>query len=362
MAYHGDVKNQLSEVPMFGGKPLAVDLNPITLPKVSVLKVAEFLEKLLRDVEQLTQDLDTNRGELIRLGLPVNLDLTPTPLGLHIPFARFDCLFDGTNVQVLELNTDGTSGFNVNEWLATAAQLSAQENPNHDLSERLFRGLKEHRPNATAVTIADWSEVKTSWEQQDLVRRWSTKIPTRRMDPSYSDWSKEDLVYRRVLSWQLRAESDRCRAFLDAWKESKITVIGGWSSDVGMSKAWPALTKSQGVVKTWFIDEKASVAKDSREEWVLKAVLSYSGQGVFRGRDLRQDHWESLLSKAQHEHNQGRPWVLQKHAAIPLLDGKPWELGMYMINGKWAGTMARWGHSGSLSETSQEVLRPIKLV
>lgn len=347
-----------SDTPQYDGKPLEISLNPIGLKKSDYKFIQTKLENLLRDLEKFAQKSASDPETLKTLGLPSGVDYSPTPLGIHIPFCRFDCLWDGRKLSVLELNTDGTSGYNIVEWLGEKAGLKSDEDPNRDLSIRLLNALREHAPKAPEALVADFPDVKTKWEQEDLVKRWNKVFPSRLISVSGVGWKKGDVVLRRALGWELRAKKDQCRMFLDAWTKGEITVVGGFSSDIGMSKVWPTFVNSEVLPKTLLVGSEKVIDKN---RWVLKMALSYSGRGVYRGDQLREDHWDSLLEKAISETKSQRPWVLQERMNLPQYEGRNLELGFYFLNGKMSGVMARWGHSGEINESSVEILRPVKL-
>jgi hypothetical protein len=352
-----------SEIPLYGGKPVSYSLDPVVLKRGDAKLIENSLSDLLKEIERFTARALSDNSILSQLGLPVNLDPRPSPLGMHIPFARFDLLFDAGKIHVLELNTDGTSGYNIAEWLGGQAAVPAGENPNHRLSMRLLEGLRAHAPKASEIVLMDFPDIETSWEQEDLIRKWSQVIPARMGNPLIKSWSEGALIYRRVLSWQLRSQPDRAKAFLSDWAGDKITVVGGWSSDVGMSKAWPAFINPDVCPETRLLDDGfIKKIKTEKDRWVLKGALSFSGRAVIRGIDLPQARWEASLAQVLTETKSGRPWVAQKKISLPLYEGKPLELGLYMLNGKPAGYLARWGHSDAITESSTEVLRPVRII
>ena len=357
----GQIKSPRS-VPQYGGRPLSYSVAPLLIKKSEAQFIETALTDLLKKVEAFTEVALRDKQILKDLGVPEDLDPRPTPLGLHIPFARFDFLFDGKNLNVMELNTDGTAGFNVNEWIAEEAGLKPSENPNFKISERLLQALLEHSPEAREVVLMDFPEVGTSWEQHDLIKRWKPLIRASLGNPAVRQWKKDALIYRRVLSWQLRAHPERCQPFLQDWKDGQIKVVGGWSSDVGMSKAWPAFVKPQYVPETLLIEDGVvEKIKSEKDTWVIKGALSFSGHSVFRGLDLQQERWMACVDQALKESQNGRPWVAQRRVEVPKVDGKPIELGLYFLNGKPSGYMARWGSDQVISETSEEVLRPVRM-
>ncbi|MDZ4677085.1 MAG: hypothetical protein SGI74_06195 [Oligoflexia bacterium] len=350
-------------VPIYGGKPIPYSLKPVILTKEASLFIETSLTEILKQVEDFTTQALKDKKTLVQLGLPGDLDPRPTPLGLHIPFARFDFLFDGTNLNIIELNTDGTSGYNTTEWVAEAAGLKPEENPNHGLSDKLLDALLEHKPQAKEVVLADFPHLNTSWEQDDLIERWKQRISCHRADPKLKSWKNNAIIYRRVLSWQLRSQPARAKAMLDDWKAQNVTTLGGWSSDVGMSKAWPSFVKPKHCPETQIIDMNlVKKMQNEKEKWVLKGALSFSGQSVIRGIDLPDDRWKNCLLQVLAETEAKRPWIAQQRINLPLYEDKPTEYGMFFLNGKPSGYMCRWGHSEVLSDTSTEVFRAVKIV
>jgi hypothetical protein len=352
-------------VPIYGGKSIPYSTKAVALRRSDALLIETSLSGILKQVEDFTTHALKDRRILPHLGLPQDLDASPTPLGLHIPFARFDFLWDGTNLNVLELNTDGTSGYNTTEWVAEAAGLKPEENPNYGLSLRVLDALLAHQPKATDVALVDFPLLNTSWEQDDLIERWKTRMPAcHRADPATKSWKDGALIYRRVMSWQLRSQAARAKALLADWKAKKITVVGGWSSDVGMSKAWPAFVKPKNCPETMLFNmAQVKRMQAEKDKWIVKGVLSFAGQSVIRGVDLPEDRWHKCLLQALTETEAGRPWIAQRRIELPIYEEKPLELGLYFLNGKPSGYMCRWGHSNEiLSDTSKEVFRPVQLV
>jgi len=351
-------------IPQYGGKPILYSTEPLDIEQSQAQFIEASLTQLLKNVENFTTDVFRDRKLLKSLGLSQDLDATPTPLGLHIPFARFDFIFDGQNLQVLELNTDGTSGYNTTEWVAEFSNLTPKENPNFNLSAKVLQALREHSLKAKEVILVDVPAIQTSWEQHDLLQRWGGPSQNCHFaTPEFKSWSSGALAFRRILSWQLRANKEKYQPFLQDWADNEITVVGGWSSDVGMSKAWPAFLKSPFCPETVLISrETVKRLENEREVWVVKGALSYTGQEVIRGMDLVSERWLKCLKQILAETENGRQWIAQKKIDLPLDQDKPYELGLYFLNGKPSGYMCRWGHSQQISETSEEILRPVRII
>ncbi len=351
------------DAPQYAGKAVSYSLDPVCLEKSEVEFIEDTLTDVLKKVENFTTEAFKDNSILAQLGLPVNLQSIPTPLGLHIPFARFDILYEKNSLKILELNTDGTSGFNIVEWLGGAAQIKTDEDPNFNLSGRLLEALLAHKPDAKEIFLVDYPDIGTHWEQIDLLKRWKGRIPSHFADPKHRTWKPGSLFYRRILSWQLRAQPQLAQPFIGDWEEGKIHVIGGWSSDIGMSKVWPTFLNLKYTAKTLSLTKTlAKKITEEKDHWVLKGALSYSGKAVIKGNELQQNRWQAAVEQKVTETENGRPWIVQELLPLPLYKGKPLELGVYFLNGKPSGYMCRWGHNEILNDFSNEILRPLRIV
>ncbi len=357
--------NSQDSVPLYSGKPIAFSPRPVKMKRSTYDFIESSLAGILKQLEDFTtQILGSNLGPsfkrdkdlLTSLGVPTNLDGTPTPLGLHIPFARFDfSLGDDGKIQIMELNTDGTSSWNVVEWVAEQSKIPNDANPNFNLSLRLLAGLRAHKPEALKVFLMDFPTVLTKWEQDDLMRRWSRVLPAQRCEPNQRSWDQGGLIYRRTVSWNLRENSKAAEPFLKDWLEKKITVVGGWSSDIGMSKAWPAILKNPLTIETVLVDDQnRRLLKEQKDLWVLKRHFSHSGQGVTCGIDVSEAEWAMKI-------RENGKFIAQKFIVLPEFEGERLEWGMYFINGKASGLLARSGHKGAITDDSEDLVRPVLL-
>jgi glutathionylspermidine synthase len=340
----------MNTTPLYNGQPILFSLNPVNLNTRMYEKIEITLTKVLKEVELFTAKALKDKKLLRQLGVPEDLDPTPTPLGIHIPFARFDFIItDQNEIKIMELNTDGTSNWNLVEWLANEAKIPEDENPNFDLSQRLFEGLKLHSPKAKEIFLLDFNDVMTSWEQEDLVKRWNIK----RANPEQRIWNEDALIYRRAVSWDLRQKAMNS-PFVEDWQKRKIKVIGGWSSDIGMSKAWPAILNLPQTLETKLVDaSNERMLKAEKDSWVLKKKFSSSGRGVVRGIDVDEKKWAETLRDQQNIVAQKYFNLSEKTEAI--------EYGMYFINGKASGVMARVGHKSVINDTSNDITKPVRV-
>jgi glutathionylspermidine synthase len=353
----------MKQAPLYDNKPIDFSLKPVVFSREDANYIEKELTSLLGTIEACTVESLAKPLLLKKLGIPAEVaGALPTPLGVHIPFARFDFFYSEKKLTVLELNTDGASGYNVVEWLGDHAKIPDSENPNKNLSLRLLEALQAHNPNAKELGLIDFEDVKTRSEQNDLIETWSNKVNAKMFSPGVRSWLPNSLIYRRALSWQLRSQRERAKPFLDDWAQGKITVVGSWGSDVGMSKALPAIFKLPHFPETHLIDELlAAKIKEQRELWVLKGALSFAGGAVIRGLDLSDEKWLSALEKVCEETRQERPWIAQKFVEVPLVEGKPCEFGLYFLNGKPSGYLCRWGAAGPISDKSEELMRPVQI-
>lgn len=344
-----------SFIPSYNGKPIDYSLDPYILTGKQARFIETTLTKILKEVEAFTSKAVKSKKILKQLGLPLNLDPKPTKLGLHIPFARFDFTFDPTTneLQLFELNTDGTSAWNVMEWLGEKAQIPEVENPNFELSRRLFEGLKKHQPKAKNILLVDFDDLMTSSEQTDLCQQWGIS----KKSPTDHDWAQytDALIYRRAVSWTLRERKKDCAQFLKMWAQKKLQVVGGWSSDVGMSKAWPIFLQNKLFPESHFLtSEIKKMLLKEKDQWILKPMLGHSGRSLIRGIDVGGEVWKQTLQKSKNI-------IAQRLVELPQKNGSRVELGLFFINGKPAGYMCRSGHQGAITDTSADLMRPVQI-
>lgn len=88
--------------------------------------------------------------------------------------------------------------------------------------------------------------------------------------------------------------------------------------------------------------EPPAIETQPREDWVLKAAYSNTGDEVHLGAEMSQARWSRLLSRARWH---GRSWVAQRRfetLSLPSLSGplKPC-VGVFVIGGRAAGAYVR---------------------
>jgi glutathionylspermidine synthase len=352
-----------SSKPLFNGSVIDYDTTPVTLKKADSQKIETSFTDLLKKIEDFTTQSLKDVALLKRLGVEWDFGLSPTAFGLHMPFARFDFAFDKNNQpKIFELNTDGTSGWNVAEWVNDKASqegfIATKNNPNFKLSERLLEGILKHAPKTSKLILLDFSGGSTEWEQADLLQRWNQmgNKTVIRKSPLEEDWEEGALVYRRAVSWELKKYFNKCGKFIEAWKKNKITVVGSFSSDVGMSKIWPAFVSSPLVAETHLLnDETIKKVRDNKDEWILKKAFSLAGRGVLSGTTSDLKQWKEAVSSGSYEIAQRRVEMCDE------TQGKL-ELGLYFINAKPAGYLCRKGHTGMITETSNDVTTALQIL
>ena len=88
--------------------------------------------------------------------------------------------------------------------------------------------------------------------------------------------------------------------------------------------------------------EPAEIAGEPKEDWVLKATYSNTGDEVHLGTDMTTGHWSKLLAKAQREPHR---WVAQRRFETLSLSSASGEVkpcvGVFVIGGQAAGAYVR---------------------
>jgi len=258
------------------------------------------------------------------------------------------------------------------------------------LLESLISTYKEFAGNNKKpnIAIVDWREMKTYNELlvlRDLFKNegYDTVVADPR-DLKFRDNRLEfegfpiDLVYRRVIFYELIEKRDQVKDFIEAYRKGKVCVINPLRSRLASNKALLSIITDPREFREFFSEEENQIIrkhiprtkwlldnqtyyKDNlvslrkhviahKESLVLKPSDSYGGKDVFIGRETDQMVWENLVGRILHNHEN---WVVQDYVditqmTVPVLENdhvqlktKKYNLNPFIIGGKYAGSIAR---------------------
>ena len=323
------------------------------------------------------------------------LILADTLIGDRIPMLRADIFYNEKtgDYQICELNTDGSSGMIENlelsrqfrkTPLACAFRQYGTLKPFElfdSLVEKwlaLFHKTAIDRPEPT-FAVVDFLDKASSLDEFDLYRsRFEEKgvhcvvadIRDLTFDGDFlclKDGTPIHAVYRRAVTSDIMAGWDEVRPFVEAFRQKKVCLLGGFGTQVVHDKAFLTAIRDP-MCADFLTDEECRLIADhlpvtallddealsfyepdrDKDRWVLKPRSAYGSRGVYIGRDMTEEKWrEALCSQV------GADYLLQAYV-------EPWQsrhvdfgaedpqcglyynmTGLYVYDGTFAGVYSR---------------------
>lgn len=319
---------------------------------------------------------------------------------INVPIGRFDIFYkDYENFMFCELNTDGSSAMNEDNTIAKiilesqgAKDLGKKYRLDYfelfnswvDKSIEIFQKYdsKNTKPN---VAIVDFKESGTTPEFEEFKNSYIDKgyncIIVDPRDLVYKDGKlyhndyKIDLVYRRIVTFELIDKADEITDFIDAYKDRAFCCIGSIKSQVIHNKIFFKILHDQDTLEELSQDERQFVKKhipytgifgndkevfqkvlDNKDKYIMKPMDLNASQGVYTGRDLSQEKWEERLKESWN-----KDYLYQEYCDPYTRDFLIFEdgkfhveefksiTGLYMYKEKFAGVYTRIGQENIIS-------------
>ena len=261
---------------------------------------------------------------------------------MNIPIGRFDLFYQGGDVfKFIEINTDGTSGMNEENTFSEIILDSQAISPMKDkyrinyfeLMEKWVKdSLKvyssyENKVENPNIAIVDFKETGITAEFEEIQKVYERLgyscyiIDPRDLDYKdkglYFQDIKIDMVYRRIVTVEFIEKSSESPALIEAYKNKAFCMIGSLRSQIMHNKiifkvlhdeeTWDLFTEEEiDFIKAHIpyteefgkdrdLVEKLRINKDS---YIIKPIDSFASQGVYAGRDYREEEWENILEKS----------------------------------------------------------------
>ena len=347
-SYTEDYKKTLDKVAnstaIYKGKPVPFLYNPMFFTpedERNFNKIGQTMLKIGDKVfDKFVKDLEY-RKKFKYPDFIVELMLLPNSYDINVPIGRFDVFYkDADNFKFCEINTDGSSAMNEDnavgrillESLALQNFSKEYKLENRELikswvekSLEIFSkwNCSNKRPN---VAIVDFKESGTSYEFLEFKKAYENAgyncIIADPRDLLYRDGKlhfedyRIDLVYRRIVTFELIEKKDEIEEFLKAYRENAMCVIGTIRSQLIHNKIFFKILHDKETLDILSEEEREFVKnhvpytgkfegdKDlfkkvvlDKDKYVLKPYDKNASQGVFVGRDLSDQEWEDKLAK-----------------------------------------------------------------
>lgn len=339
---------------LFGGRPLPTFPKPHVISAEDEDRWGAAAERLIRLFESAGHALLADRSLRSRLSLPPGsdelLEIDPGYSRLAV-VARFDMVWSGRHVRVLELNADSPAMMTFCDRVETIllgmeplgelleAHGVRSRNRTRSLHAAMVATYLEWGGTRRDPTIAivDWQGEATANELQHTAAEFQRcGSPTIVCDPRelsiedgklHARGHRIDIVQRRVLFPDFIRRASELQVLVDAYRGGMVCMVNPLRSYVVGNKV--ALSMMHENVFTFFPRERSLiedllptteiVTPDSldrlmheREDWVLKGAFGSGGKDVTIGENTPADEWAVLLARAT-----TTPSVVQRLERIP---------------------------------------------
>lgn len=320
--------------------------------------------------------------------------------GVNIPIARFDLFYeDKDNFKFCELNTDGSSAMNedyifsnimleslVLQDFSKDKQLSAFELFRSWVRESIdiYRKIDnpKEKPN---VAIVDFKESATDMEFLEFQKAYRDEgYPCIIADPRdltyrdgglfYEDY-KIDLVYRRMVSYEIIDNRDEIKDFLAAYRDMAFVCVGSLKSHVIHNKIFFKVLHDRDTLAYLTEEERDFVKKripytgifggseetfkkvlEGKDKYIMKPMDLNASQGVYVGRDFSDEEWKKRLRDSfdkdyiyqEYFDPFERDFLLKTDRGFEA-DSFKTTIGLYIYNEKLKGLYSRIGQETIIS-------------
>ncbi len=331
------------------------------------------------------------------------LILTDTGYEQSVPVMRMDIFYNEEtgDFKFCELNTDGTSAMVEDFELEKAFSLN---NLPRDLlgnistfelfdswvktAGRIYQGFINKRANPK-VAIVDFLDKAYLPEFREFQKRFEKfGYPTKISDItklSYkngvlydADGDRIDIIYRRAVTVDIMNNLSACQAFINAYKDNAVCVLGGFKTQIIHHKALFYILRNPAT-KAILSDRENDLierhipytsrlreadllrVKENKDSFIIKPSDSYASKGVFAGVDMKDSEWSQLVEKYKNE-----DYIVQEYCTpyktenIYLADDNPeFKMysnltGLYVYGGVFQGVYSRLSDGGIISSQYNE--------
>jgi len=400
----------------FGGRLLCPFLRPFFLDRADEARVTHAAETLWRLGERVADAAFEVPGLMKELGLSdAEIALAEIEPGYRVTStaARADAFILPGSLQFAEYNGESPAGHGYSQRLAElfdGEPLMDRFRERFDvryytpIRHLLAALLESYRDWGGAASpprlaIVDWRDVPT-WSEFELLRDAFTQagVPTLISDPRDLVFDGRtlsagghpiDLVYRRVLTNDMVARPDECRALVDAYRSRAVCVANSLRCKIPHKKAffavltddrfahlftgeqravisahvpWTRVVRDTGTTRDGTAIDLAAHLRRHRDRFVLKPNDEYGGTGVTLGWETDERAWDEAIARALRESDRG--WIAQERIAIRretfpvceaggiverdmLVDFAP-----YLFRGRVAGFLTRLSATGLANVTA----------
>lgn len=400
----------------YKGKPVPFLYHPMFFTEEDIENFEEISRKIISISNKVTNHYVENKEFRKKFGFPEFIEeLIQVDNGydVNVPIGRFDIFYkDMENFMFCEINTDGSSAMNEDNTigrilLETEGLKDFGEVYELDYFELIdswveesIKLLRKFDPDESLhnVAIVDFVESGTSAEFEEFMKSYKRhghnciiadpRDLTYRDGKLYKDEYRIDMVYRRIVTFELIEKKDQIPDFLEAYKNRAFCCIGSIKSQVVHNKIIFKILHDEDTLELLTEEEREFVKNhipvtglfegdmevfemvlNNKDKYIMKPMDMNASQGVFAGKDLNYGEWKSRLVQVwntDYIYQEFYNPIRRDH--IVFKDGKP-EIedfksivGMFIYNEEFQGLYTRISKNNIISGITDYYTMPNVLV
>ncbi|WFA08203.1 glutathionylspermidine synthase family protein [Tissierella sp. Yu-01] len=401
--YQLTVEKVANSSAIYKGKPVPFLYHPMFYTEEDIQNFKKISDMIISITNKVTDRYVKDEEFRKKFGFPKFIEeLIQIENGydINVPIGRFDIFYkDYENFMFCEINTDGSSAMNednaigrilleakalrdfgeiymldyfelIDLWVEDSLDIFSKYDPSNS------------KPN---VAIVDFVESGTSAEFEEFKKAYIKKgynciiADPRNLEyrdgKLYLDDYRIDLVYRRIVTFELIEKIDEIPDFIEAYKNRAFCCIGSIKSQVVHNKIIFKILhdedtleylseEEQEFVKNHFPvtgifggnEEVFNLVLNHKDKYIMKPMDLNASQGVFVGRDLTQDEWEKRLEEAwdnEYLYQEFFDPFVREHVVFndgkPIVDTFKSVVGLFIYKEKFAGIYTRVGKNNVIS-------------
>lgn len=401
---------------IYKGKPVPFLYHPMFFTEADVEKFNHMVDTLMSITNKVTEKYLNSkefRKKFEYSPLLEELILIDNGYDINVPIARYDLFYGGDDdYKFCEFNTDGSSAMNEDNTIGNILLESEGLKEfgkiyNLSLFELINRWVEDiltiyhkwsgkgDKPN---IAIVDFTESGTSAEfevfKNAFIKKGYNAIIADPRDLKYRDGKlyfedyRIDLVYRRIVTFELIEKAHEIPDFIEAYRNKAFCCVGSIRSQIMHNKVIFKILHDEDTLKILSDKEREFIKKhipitglfkgdrevfeevlNNKDKYIMKPYDLNASRGVYAGKDLSFEEWKEKLEKSWN-----KDYLYQEYFEPFTRDHIVFEddelkvesfksiIGLFIYKEKFAGIYTRVGKLSIISGVTNYYTLPNVLV
>ncbi|MGM0395674.1 MAG: glutathionylspermidine synthase family protein [Bacillota bacterium] len=401
--YYKTVERVANSTAIYKGKPVPFLYNPMFFSRQEEENFKWIGRMMMEIGDAITDRYIKDKEFRKKFGFPEFIQkmiLKENKYNVHVPIGRFDLFYrNREEFKFCELNTDGSSAMNEDNTLGKIllrsraledfSRIHNLRNPElvHSWVEESLKLYNEwdksgKKPN---VAIVDFAESGTSAEFKLFKKSYEMAgyncIIADPRELIYRDGSlyhkdyRIDLVYRRIVTFELIEKYKQVPDFVNAYMDDAVCVVGSIRSQVIHNKIFFKILHDEDTLQVVTEEQRDFVRRHipftglfegeeeifnkvlkNKDQYIMKPMDMNASQGVFAGRDLSQEEWKEKLRKVFNTDYIYQEYVNPYERDYLVFENGQFKteslgaiIGIFMYNREYRGLYTRLGANSIIS-------------